>query len=116
MGRASSAGARSARNRRLRCTNKQSGGRVMQLQGVGAIVTGGASGLGAATAKELAKAGAKDAIFDMNQDLAAQTAKELDGDASKCTVAEAKGGEAAAQEAHARAGPVQGRGTCPGAG
>ena len=38
----------------------------MQLQGVGAIVTGGASGLGAATARELTRGGAKVAIFDMN--------------------------------------------------
>ena len=34
-----------------------------------AIVTGGASGLGQATARALAKAGAKVAIFDINEAL-----------------------------------------------
>ena len=36
----------------------------MECNGVAAIVTGGASGLGAATARALAKAGAKVALFD----------------------------------------------------
>jgi NAD(P)-dependent dehydrogenase (short-subunit alcohol dehydrogenase family) len=36
----------------------------MQIKNISAIVTGGASGLGAATANALAKAGAKVAIFD----------------------------------------------------
>ena len=35
---------------------------------IAAIVTGGASGLGAATAAALAKAGCKVAIFDMNRE------------------------------------------------
>src|SRR3546814_11148557 len=79
----------------------------MQLQGVGAIVTGGASGLGAATAKELAKAGAKVAIFDMNLDLAEQTAKEIGGVAIKCDVADGPGGAAAVKEEIAKVGPVR---------
>ncbi len=44
-----------------------------------AIVTGGASGLGAATAMALAAQGAKVTIFDMNSDLGAQKAAEIDG-------------------------------------
>jgi NAD(P)-dependent dehydrogenase (short-subunit alcohol dehydrogenase family) len=44
-----------------------------------AVVTGGASGLGHATAKALAAAGAKVAIFDMNKEKGEQIAKELGG-------------------------------------
>ena len=39
----------------------------MDLHGKAAVVTGGASGLGAATARELAAAGAKVAIFDIQE-------------------------------------------------
>ena len=38
----------------------------MDVSGVAAVVTGGASGLGEATARALAARGAKVAIFDMN--------------------------------------------------
>ena len=38
----------------------------MDIRGHAAIVTGGASGLGAATARMLAEAGAKVAILDVN--------------------------------------------------
>jgi NAD(P)-dependent dehydrogenase (short-subunit alcohol dehydrogenase family) len=41
----------------------------VELKGIGAIVTGGASGLGGATAKMLADAGAKVAIFDLNEEV-----------------------------------------------
>ncbi|MEZ5997351.1 MAG: SDR family NAD(P)-dependent oxidoreductase [Hyphomonas sp.] len=44
-----------------------------------AVVTGGASGLGQATARALAKAGAKVAIFDINQEAGEATAKEIGG-------------------------------------
>jgi NAD(P)-dependent dehydrogenase (short-subunit alcohol dehydrogenase family) len=49
----------------------------MDIKGVGAVVTGGASGLGGATAARLAKAGAKVAIFDMNADLGNAHAKAI---------------------------------------
>ncbi|MGA7942022.1 MAG: SDR family NAD(P)-dependent oxidoreductase, partial [Bradyrhizobium sp.] len=42
----------------------------MQLKDQAAIVTGGASGLGAATARRLAKEGAKVAVCDLNTKLA----------------------------------------------
>jgi NAD(P)-dependent dehydrogenase (short-subunit alcohol dehydrogenase family) len=45
----------------------------MDVQGQAAVVTGGASGLGAATAALLASQGAKVAILDINQ-AAAQAA------------------------------------------
>ena len=51
----------------------------MEINGVAAIVTGGASGLGAATAERLAAKGAKVAIFDLNADLGEAKAKEIGG-------------------------------------
>jgi NAD(P)-dependent dehydrogenase (short-subunit alcohol dehydrogenase family) len=51
----------------------------MEIDKISAIVTGGASGLGAATARLLAKQGAKVAIFDMNADLGAAVAAETGG-------------------------------------
>lgn len=44
-----------------------------------AIVTGGASGLGAASASALSNAGLKVAIFDLNEDLGTQHAQALSG-------------------------------------
>ena len=49
----------------------------MQIEGKVAIVTGGASGLGKATAQALIAAGAKVAIWDMNAEAGEQVAKEL---------------------------------------
>lgn len=49
----------------------------MKIEGAAAIVTGGASGLGAATAEMLLRNGAKVTIFDLNGDLGAAKAKEL---------------------------------------
>ena len=40
----------------------------MELNGIGAIVTGGASGLGGATARLLAQKGARVTIFDLNEE------------------------------------------------
>ena len=51
----------------------------MTLDGLGAIVTGGASGLGAATAERLAALGAKVAIFDLNADLGQRQAAAVGG-------------------------------------
>lgn len=52
----------------------------MQLnKGISAVVTGGASGLGEATARRLAAHGVRVAIFDVNEDLGAVIAAELGG-------------------------------------
>ena len=51
----------------------------MDFDGVGVVVTGGASGLGLATAKAFAAAGAKIAIFDMNAEAGEAAAKEVGG-------------------------------------
>jgi NAD(P)-dependent dehydrogenase (short-subunit alcohol dehydrogenase family) len=51
----------------------------VNLSGISAVVTGGASGLGAATARALAKEGVKVAIFDMNAEKGEAVAKEIGG-------------------------------------
>ncbi|WP_448661620.1 SDR family NAD(P)-dependent oxidoreductase [Sphingomonas sp. CJ20] len=51
----------------------------MEISGTAAVVTGGASGLGEATARRLAEAGAKVAIFDMNAERGAVVAAEIGG-------------------------------------
>ena len=51
----------------------------MDINGHAAIVTGGASGLGASTAKELARLGAKVACIDINLDGARAVADKLGG-------------------------------------
>lgn len=75
----------------------------MDIRGHAAIVTGGASGLGAATAEMLAGAGAKVAVLDVNDDGANATAKKIGGIALHCDVTSADGTAkaiAAAQDKH----------------
>ncbi|MGH6763496.1 MAG: 3-hydroxyacyl-CoA dehydrogenase [Phyllobacterium sp.] len=67
----------------------------MQINGQTAIVTGGGSGLGAATAQALAGKGAKVAVFDINLDAAEKTAKEIGGIAVRCNVSSAEDAEKA---------------------
>jgi 3-hydroxyacyl-CoA dehydrogenase / 3-hydroxy-2-methylbutyryl-CoA dehydrogenase len=56
----------------------------MQIQGIGAIVTGGGSGLGEATARRLASQGAKVAILDLGRSKGAEVAKSIGGAAIFC--------------------------------
>ena len=51
----------------------------MDINGVSAIVTGGASGIGAAVARQLAAKGAKVVVADLNADKGEALAKEIDG-------------------------------------
>jgi len=60
----------------------------MDIKGMPAIVTGGASGLGNATARMLAGAGAKVSIFDLNEDIGRKAAEELGGAYFKVNVAD----------------------------
>jgi 3-hydroxyacyl-CoA dehydrogenase/3-hydroxy-2-methylbutyryl-CoA dehydrogenase len=53
----------------------------LRLDGAGALVAGGASGLGAATARELAGRGARVAVADLNHEAAQSLAGELGGEA-----------------------------------
>ncbi len=75
----------------------------MDFNGTAAVVTGGASGLGAATARALAAAGAKVALFDMNVDKGEALAAELGGLFCKVDVRsdeDVDAGFAKAREAH----------------
>ncbi|RLT98726.1 3-hydroxyacyl-CoA dehydrogenase [Ketobacter sp.] len=59
---------------------------MKDINGLAAIVTGGASGLGAATAEMLAQCGAKVTIFDMNEEAGAAHADKIGGDFIKVDV------------------------------
>ena len=76
----------------------------MDISGHAAIVTGAASGLGAATAAMLAEAGAKVAILDVNADLAQAVAKKIGGLALSCDVTSADAMAAALAAAKAQHG------------
>src|SRR5512142_1234792 len=88
----------------------------METKGHAAIVTGGASGLGAATARALAAAGAKVAIVDVNEKAASDIAGELKGAAIACDVSDAASGEAAVKKAAAAHGPARILVNCAGVG
>jgi NAD(P)-dependent dehydrogenase (short-subunit alcohol dehydrogenase family) len=62
---------------------------------ISAVVTGGASGLGAATARMLASHGVKVAIFDVNEDLGEAFAHEIGGVFCKADVTSTPAVEAA---------------------
>lgn len=88
----------------------------MELHGQAAIVTGGGSGLGAATSVALAAAGARVTVVDLERDAAEATAAEIDGIAAVCDVAdgtEAAAAAALATEAH---GPARVLVNCAGIG
>jgi NAD(P)-dependent dehydrogenase (short-subunit alcohol dehydrogenase family) len=88
----------------------------MQLTGISAIVTGGASGLGAATARALAAKGAKVAVCDLNTKLAESVAAEIKGTAVTCDVADSASAEAAVAAAEKAHGPARVLVNCAGIG
>ncbi|WP_394688203.1 SDR family NAD(P)-dependent oxidoreductase [Hoeflea sp.] len=67
----------------------------MEVNGKAAIVTGGGSGLGAATARALAKAGAKVSLLDVNLAQAEAVAQDIGGRAFACDVSDAAAADAA---------------------
>ena len=79
----------------------------MQIQGQAALVTGGASGLGEATARELARLGAKVAVLDRNQALAEKVAADIGGVACACDINDADSVNAALDKAAAAHGPAR---------
>lgn len=89
----------------------------MKIEGVSAIVTGGGSGLGAATARMLAENGAHVTIVDRDEKAAWTIAAELGGLTSVCVtdVTDASQGEAAVEQAAAK-GPLRIAVNCAGIG
>lgn len=78
----------------------------MNVNGHAAIVTGGASGMGAETARALAAAGARVTVMDVNEDALSKIAQEIGGLAVQCDVTSADSAEAAvarAKSAHGAA-------------
>lgn len=73
----------------------------MNISGTGALVTGGASGLGAATARRLAASGASVVLADLNEEGGSALAKELGGGAQfvRCDVTDPASVEAAVKAA-----------------
>ena len=88
----------------------------MNLEGQAAIVSGGASGLGRATAVALAASGVEVAILDINQDAAIDAAREAGGFAIACDVTDAASVEAAFVAARERHGPARIAVNCAGVG
>jgi 2-hydroxycyclohexanecarboxyl-CoA dehydrogenase len=79
----------------------------MRLHGATALVTGGASGIGAATARRLAAEGARVVVADINEDGAGAVAAELDGGvAVAMDVADTAAVRAAVASATEAAGPI----------
>ncbi len=76
----------------------------MDVKGHAAIVTGGASGLGAATARMLAAKGTKVGVMDQNADLAKTVAEEIGGLALPCDVTSETAVQGALDEAKAAHG------------
>ena len=76
----------------------------MEISGRTAFVTGGGSGLGAATARALALAGARVAIFDRDAAKGEAVAQEIGGRFFACDVSDAAGTETAIAKAVAAAG------------
>ena len=70
----------------------------MDIKGHAAVVTGGASGLGAATASELARAGANVTVLDVNLDGARAVAEKIGAEALSCDVTHAEQAAAALAE------------------
>ncbi|MBX7200653.1 MAG: SDR family NAD(P)-dependent oxidoreductase [Rhodospirillaceae bacterium] len=79
----------------------------MKISGIAAVVTGGASGLGAATARALAANGAKVALIDMNAEGCAKVAAEIKGLALACDITDAASTENALKQASDAHGPAR---------
>ncbi len=79
----------------------------MNIQGHAALVTGGGSGLGEATARELARLGAKVAVLDVNLDNAKRVAVDIGGVACQCDITDTDSLQNALAQAAAAHGPAR---------
>lgn len=78
----------------------------MNLEGASAIVTGGASGIGEASARQLAALGAHVVIADLNDELGSAVASQIGGMFVKCDVSKEEDGQAAVAAA-SEMGPLR---------
>src|SRR4051794_25595727 len=88
----------------------------MDINGQAAIVTGAASGLGAATARALASAGAKVTVLDVNEQAALKVATAIGGLVVLCDVASPEDVTAALKSAARAYGPARILVNCAGIG
>ncbi len=79
----------------------------MKIEGQSALVTGAGSGLGEATARELARLGARVAVLDVNLEGAQRVAGDIGGIALKCDVTDTASVQAAIEAAAAAHGPAR---------
>ena len=79
----------------------------MDIAGHSAVVTGGGSGMGAETARRLARAGAKVTVLDSNAAAAGAVGDEIGGVGIDCDVSDAGAVEAAIDRARAALGPAR---------
>lgn len=79
----------------------------MNITGLSTLVTGGGSGMGAATARHLAKLGAKVTVLDVNKAAVEGVAAEIGGLGLTCDVSSATSAEEAVAKAAAAHGPAR---------
>ncbi|MBX3709171.1 MAG: SDR family NAD(P)-dependent oxidoreductase [Gammaproteobacteria bacterium] len=79
----------------------------MEIKNCAAIITGGASGMGAATARMLSQHGVKIALFDLNKEAASKIASEINGIAISCDVTQPDSVQAAITIAQQQHGPAR---------
>lgn len=78
----------------------------MNLEGSSSIITGGASGIGEASARQLAEAGSRVVIADLNEEKGQAVASELGGLFVKCDVSSTEDADAAVAAA-SEMGPLR---------
>ncbi len=78
-----------------------------KINGYAVIITGGASGMGAATAKRLSLLGAKVALLDLNKAAAEKMAQSIHGLAIECDVTQEESVKLALQQAEDKHGPAR---------
>lgn len=88
----------------------------MELNGTSAIVTGGASGLGEATARKLAQAGAHVVVADLNEEAGKKIAEEIGGVFAKTNVTDPDSVQAAVSAAVESGKPLRVAVSCAGIG